>query len=114
MPAAVSAIRTCPVRSSRSARTRSWVGPYCGLRVPVWAAPPPAAHARGIVWRERFLCYRATANLANERHTMPRAWATDGGAALTSTRSPQYGPTQERVRAEREERTGHARIADAA
>ena len=64
--------------------------------------------------RERFLCYRAAANLANERHTMPRAWAADGGAAHTSTRSPEYGPTQERVRAEREERTGHVRIADAA
>ena len=64
--------------------------------------------------RERFLCYRAAANLANERHTMPRAWATDGGAAHTSRRSPQYGPTQERVRAEREERTGLVRIAVAA
>ena len=45
--------------------------------------------------RERFLCYRAAANLANERHTMPRAWAADGGATHTSTRR-------------------HVRIADAA
>jgi hypothetical protein len=73
----------------------------------------PHCEAVGLhVWRERFLCYRAAANLANERHTMPRAWATGGGDA--HTRSPQYGPTQERVRAEREERTGHVRIADAA
>jgi hypothetical protein len=66
------------------------------------------------LWRERFLCYRAAANLANERHTMPRAWAAGDEVAHTSTRSPQYGPTQERVRAEREERIGHVRIADAA
>jgi hypothetical protein len=66
------------------------------------------------LWRERFLCYRAAANVANERHTMPRAWAAFDGAAHTSTRGPQYGPTRERVRAEREERTGHLRIAAAA
>ncbi len=74
----------------------------------------PHCEAVGLQWRERFLCYRAAANLANERYTMPRAWAAGGGAAHTSTRSPQYGPTQERVHAEREERTGHVRIADAA
>ena len=33
MPLPESAIRTCPVRSSRSARTRSRVGPYSGLFV---------------------------------------------------------------------------------
>ena len=73
---------------------------------------PPCEAAEPHLSRERFLRYRAAANLANERYTVPRAWAT-GGAAPASTRRLQYGPTQQRVRAEeREERTGHDRTAD--
>jgi hypothetical protein len=88
-------------------------------------ARPPAAPAavRGVqacatvgapFGLERFLCYRAAANLANERYAMPPTAVGGGGAADASTGAPRYGPTSKRVRAEdREERAGGDQTAEA-